>query len=970
MSMFVPVASPRSHRRPITRKSLLMSCASLALAAGVVAPQRARAQTAPSGYAGTINSSGGINAGTSTSSAIYVTDATATIDWTPTDNDGSGNIVFLPSSETVNYYGPGSNYTVLNRILPSNSSRAIELNGKVYSFIGDTGSATGGNIWFYSPGGILIGAGAVFDVGGLLLTTNAITTFGQGPDGFDATFIGASPTSKIQIASGAQLKALQQNSYIALVAPRIEQGGDVSVNGSIAYVAGEALSMTMNQGLFDIQFDWQNGGGTSDANGIVHTGSTTGTEAGGKMYLMAMPKNQAITMLIGGTIGYDATNATALNGTVVLSSGVLRIDDIDENPNNQFTDTGITILDSDSSIAIDNAQFLSPVQAYANRNIAITTVAGNVLFDGDLNMSSFYGGTLSMITDGGSITVGGNASLYTSPIDFFFNSGDSDDRYAGSIAVSATGGGAISTQNLNLIANGKGEDNGGGGDTLGGDGIGGNITIYADSGSTIDVAGDLTAEAKGFGGNMQAGATGPGNGYGGFISVFADDGTIDVTGTMSLDASGSGGSVDGSNAGATSGTGGRGEGGNVDVHVDGPDGAVDTGSAQLQADGYGGNAQTGGNGYGGAIDVYADDGSIDLGDDFRLFARGFGGAASYGFGGNGGYGQGGRASIEAFAYPLTELMFPPVGLISGGNGEMSTNGSGGTGGASNGDNIAAGTGGDGQGGYNCDCNSSGGASIRASVDGGVVDLGDVTIRSNGGGGTGGAGANNLAGGTGGTGYGGEATVRSVDQFETGATDGSMDFGKLEVTTQGFGGTGGASAGGTGGLGGDGTGGTTSMLVGLSATTGELNLRASGFGGDGGNGVDGGDGGDAFGGSSSLTINSGASLTAGDIGNFARGFGGNGGNGTTGFGGDGGDFTGGDSTLTIAQGGSLTADSYFGATNAPGGYELDQNGNVVIDPLTGLPVSFGGNGGEGDSGDGAGGNAQSGSIVATIDGTAT
>ena len=56
------------------------------------------------------------------------------------------------------------------------------------------------------------------------------------------------------------------------MAPRIEQGGKVRVNGSAAYAAGEQLSMTMNQGLFDIQVDV----GTSDYNGVVHTGETSG----------------------------------------------------------------------------------------------------------------------------------------------------------------------------------------------------------------------------------------------------------------------------------------------------------------------------------------------------------------------------------------------------------------------------------------------------------------------------------------------------------------------------------------------------------------------------------------------------------------------------------------------------------------------------------------------------------------------
>ncbi|MCY7287395.1 MAG: hypothetical protein LH624_03890, partial [Cryobacterium sp.] len=637
MSMFAPVASARSHRRPLTRKTLMMSCAAAALAAGVLAPQKARAQVAPQGYAGTINSSGGINAGTSTSSAIYVTDQTATIDWTPTDNDGTGNIVFLPSSETVNYYGPGFNYTVLNRILPSNSNRPIELNGAVNSFIGDTGSATGGNIWFYSPGGILIGSGAVFDVGGLLLTTNGITSFGQGPDGFDATFIAGSPTAKIQIASGAQLKALQQNSYIALVAPRIEQGGDLRTGGSAALVAGNQVSMTMNQGLFDIRVDL----GTDDSQGIVHTGTTTGKATGSKIYMMALPKNQALTMAVGGTVGFDATSASVLNGQIVLTSGIAQVDDIPD----PYTFYGLG--DNRAGMTLDNLHLTSNAQITSMGDGQITTVDGDDTFDGNLFMSSYYG-NLAMTADGGTITAKGATYLSTSSLDFFFNSGDSDDRQAGNIDVSALNGGAISTRDLNLSANGKGEDNEGRGTALAGAGHGGNISIVANVDSSITVAGSLTASAKGLGGNMRTGSTAAGDGRGGDINVYGADGTIAVTGDLSLDAGGWGGAVgqdnQGNNLNLTSGTGGNGYGGYVTLHTSGANGKVTvgdpnspgSGATSLYADGYGGNAQTGGDGYGGTVSAYADDGAVDLGGVFRLFARGFGGAASYGFGGDGG----------------------------------------------------------------------------------------------------------------------------------------------------------------------------------------------------------------------------------------------------------------------------------------------------------------------------------------------
>ena len=102
-----------------------------------------------------------------------------------------------------------------------------------------------------------------------------------------------------------------------------------NVNGSAAYVAGEDVTLTMNQGLFDIQVDV----GTSDpydpdsGNGVVHTGTTGGPASSGagdnqKIYMVAVPKNQALTMLLSGSAGFTPAGAAqVVNGEIVLSAG-------------------------------------------------------------------------------------------------------------------------------------------------------------------------------------------------------------------------------------------------------------------------------------------------------------------------------------------------------------------------------------------------------------------------------------------------------------------------------------------------------------------------------------------------------------------------------------------------------------------------------------------------------------------------
>src|SRR5690349_13737324 len=116
--------------RRLTRHKLLVSCATLAIAAAAMAPQRASAQAfqgTPTTAAGTVSYA----RSTAGSETITVGSGTATINWAPTDTQGTGNINFLPFGNTATYQGaPGlAAFTALNRIVPTDTTRTIELNG-------------------------------------------------------------------------------------------------------------------------------------------------------------------------------------------------------------------------------------------------------------------------------------------------------------------------------------------------------------------------------------------------------------------------------------------------------------------------------------------------------------------------------------------------------------------------------------------------------------------------------------------------------------------------------------------------------------------------------------------------------------------------------------------------------------------------------------------------------------------------
>ena len=794
---------------------------------------------------------------------------------------------------------------------------------------------------------------------------------------------------RVTIDPGAKINAGASNSYVALVAPRVVQGGDVGVNGSAAYVAGEDVTLTMNQGLFDIQVDV----GTTDTNGVVHTGTTGGPASTGagdnqKIYMVAVPKNQALTMLLSGNAGFTPAGAAqVVNGEIVLSAGW----NIFDTSGSRGISTAIT---SDASIQIDPGTYSSSVFGIARGDITAIADTGDMTFLGGLNLNTYSAGNTGNVTIGaeadnllkiggsvvmnssnpanaslvklyaddfGRVQIGGNVTMaaQASPGDggdvvisadndgeidiagtayavangAYFSAADAgleqfaQSAFGGSINVTANNNGLITAGGLNLTALGIGQD------SIGGDagtGYGGYINIRADSGGDIQVNGPLYTNARGFGGDLFNGTFGSGTyaGYGGGGSIYMSvgDGTIAVTGDVNLEADGTGGTIGDSGSGATQ-YGGTGSGGYAFLSSDGPGTITIGGATNLTVKGIGGNGQSGGSGYGGNAGIYGYDGTIDLGPTIGLFAGGFGGNANFGIGGNGGYGAGGTAYIEALASTGATATAAMIIADSDGYALLDASGIGGNGGAGNSDN-APGAGGTGAGGVDCgEC--SGGAFVLAQVDGAVLSLGNVDVRAQGFGGAGGTGSAGQAGGAGGTGYGGLTQAGLLDDpfNPTGGTTGTASFGNLTLDSLGQGGAGGASLfqQGDGGVGYGGDAWFLSYASDASATS--LSLFTVGQGGNGGL-----IGGDGHGGTIAIGTAGGNIDVTNSLSATADGHGGN-----AGVAGTGGIGYGGDIDLTVNGGqidftGGVLAVRGFGGTGDPGG---DAFGGTIIASITDL-----------------------------------
>ena len=736
-------ADPDRSSRFRVRRRLLLGCAFGAGAALGVQSEPARAQAfqaTPTTVAGTVT----YNRATPGVETVTLNSNTAIIDWTPTV--GGNPIDFLPAGNTATFNRVGQDFVVLNRVL---TTTPIQFNGTVQSQIISTITGPGGTILFSSPGGIIVGATAVFDVGSLVLTSLNVVDDGNGnfinpSGGFDLDNGGAVPGASVVTEPGAQIVASQPNSYVAMISPRVEHGGNVNVNGSAAYIAANQVSFAVNQGLFDIVVAT----GTQDANGVVHTGTTGGPASTGgtdnhRIYAVAVPQSQAIQMLLSGAMGFDPPiSATIENGEIVIRAG--------------YDTAGVSGASSTpASALIQSGTFTSNLFGDATGTMSASALGTSIRFDQDVDLHG--DGRAEIVAGaGGTIDIAGRAVVDSSHA-AAANPGDLT-VVGGDALVSATGTGSISVGNgLSVNGDGRGETVVGGANA----GQGGTAGILADGG-TVAVTGDATVSARGYG-------------------AYSDPRSGDGTGGNAYVAAANGGSV------------------------------TVTGAASVNAQGYGGFTGTysygpAGDGFGGTAALNADSGAITISGDLLVLAGGFGGpyspisSSNRYYGATGASGTGGAAAIGASGSGTVDIQgattVAAAGFGGGGAGMIDpADGGAGTGGTATvstaggqatfnglsfdvngvgGDGISGGAGGAGAGG-------------DAVIDlaGGIVDTPTTDMQANGAGGAGTAPGN---------GAGGLVRIAVAD----GAQTGRATLGGTLIASSGFDGTGAQTAGDTAG----------------------------------------------------------------------------------------------------------------------------------------------------------------------------
>jgi hypothetical protein len=349
--------------------------------------------------------------------------------------------------------------------------------------------------------------------------------------------------------------------------------------------------------------------------------------------MVAVPKNQAITMLLGGSIGYDpASDVSVKNGVITLSAG--------RNLFGTFFSDEVGPTELDANIRFDGGTVTSDLDARSRGSTVIAsnatafTASGDVrllgrsstelIADGPNALISIGGrlqgaaysdttgaaGTVRIAAlGGGSVSVAQTTTLRTDSLGVFGRPSGAPPILTGGTAIIEANGGSISFgSNVTLAADGYLESGTG-------NQFGGTASVRSLSGGTINVNGNLTVQAT-----TANFAAATGNTQGGTASVLADGGQIGVSGGLEINASAFGAFG-----------GGNGTGGTASLRV-ANSGTVSANTASIQAFGGGRGATGAGVGFagtGGTVDVDAQSGGM-LSVTGQLYAEAGGNGATEG----------------------------------------------------------------------------------------------------------------------------------------------------------------------------------------------------------------------------------------------------------------------------------------------------------------------------------------------------
>lgn len=312
----------------------------------------------------------------------------------------------LTAAERADFVFDQRSWIVVNRVTGS----AINIDGRVFAGQAANLNAAlpatpGGNVWFYSPQGVIFGANARVDVGGLMATSAAPNTAQfLTPGNNNITFTGTGAGGSVTVAGGAQFNA---TAHIAFAAPRVatSAGSAVTVSdyGSALYLGADTFELqffpTFNDDLSLFTFIVPNrGAGTANPQALSIAGQTTS----GTIYLAAYSRGAVASELINAPGLLTARSSFAEYGQVTITTGrnvILGQPGPGDNPPVANQVTGLTV---------GHAR-IGEVNADGNVNIILTGVSYDAGPQGDLTATRVRAGQ-GLVIGGSTVNIPGGVS--------------------------------------------------------------------------------------------------------------------------------------------------------------------------------------------------------------------------------------------------------------------------------------------------------------------------------------------------------------------------------------------------------------------------------------------------------------------------------------------------------------------------------------------------------------------------------
>jgi filamentous hemagglutinin family protein len=283
-------------RAPHVWRELLLATTCLVAASSV---GYAGSTVQPGGFS-VAAGSGGISAPNPTTTIIRQTTDKAVFNWSSFS---------ISSGASVAFQQPGSSSIALNRVSGAEASRI------------DGSLTANGQVWIVNPHGVLFGAGAQVNVGGLLATTADIRD--QDFLAGNYSFSGATGAA---IVNQGEIRAASGGSVV-LAGAQVKNSGLIQADlGTVQLAAGKSFALDLTGDKL-IRFQVTEAVDVTplgtDGKAVDSLITNTGTlrAAGGRVLLTARAAKNVVDSVINTTGIIEATTASMINGEIVLDGG-------------------------------------------------------------------------------------------------------------------------------------------------------------------------------------------------------------------------------------------------------------------------------------------------------------------------------------------------------------------------------------------------------------------------------------------------------------------------------------------------------------------------------------------------------------------------------------------------------------------------------------------------------------------------